>query len=183
VLALRNTTLEETLASATQIGRAIGMAAEGAMLERKLRAKLAAIERQNAGTRRTLLFIVGRTPGRLDGMIAVGSGSYLNDVIQIAGGRNVLSDSKVAYPRITLEAVMRLDPDVIVDMGDMAETVGVSDQHKRAVVGLWERQPEVRAVKQKKVFAVAADIFVVPGPRVTDAAEAFAAMMHGRAAQ
>ena len=178
-LALRNTTLEETLQSATQIGNAIGMVQEGAMLERELRAKLAAIEKKNAGKARTLLFIVGRTPGRLDGMIAVGSGSFLNDVIRIAGGRNVLFDSKVAYPRISLETIIRLDPDVIVDMGDMAVTVGVTEEHKRSVLKLWEAQKAVRAVRQKKVFAVAADIFVVPGPRVTEAAEAFATMMHG----
>lgn len=178
-LALRNTTLEETLQSATQIGNAIGMVQEGAMLERELRAKLAAIEKKNAGKARTLLFIVGRTPGRLDGMIAVGSGSFLNDLIRIAGGRNVLFDSKVAYPRISLETIIRLDPDVIVDMGDMAVTVGVTEEHKRSVLKLWEAQKAVRAVRQKKVFAVAADIFVVPGPRVTEAAEAFATMMHG----
>lgn len=178
-LALRNTTLEETLQSATQIGNAIGMVREGAMFERELRAKLAAIEKKNAGKARTLLFIVGRTPGRLDGMIAVGSGSFLNDVIRIAGGRNVLFDSKVAYPRISLETIIRLDPDVIVDMGDMAVTVGVTEEHKRSVLKLWEAQKAVRAVRQKKVFAVAADIFVVPGPRVTEAAEAFATMMHG----
>jgi ABC-type Fe3+-hydroxamate transport system substrate-binding protein len=46
-------------------------------------------------------------------------------------------------------------------------------------VKLWEAQKAVRAVTQKNVFAVAADIFVVPGPRVTEAAEAFAAMLHG----
>ncbi len=182
-LALRNTTLEETLQSATQIGNAIGMAREGAKFERELRAKLAAIENKNAGKARTLLFIVGRTPGRLDGMIAVGSGSFLNDVIRIAGGRNVLFDSKVAYPRISLETIIRLDPDVIVDMGDMAVTVGVTEEHKRSVLKLWDAQKAVRAVTQKKVFAVAADIFVVPGPRVTEAAEAFATMMHGGSAK
>jgi len=62
-------------------------------------------------------------------------------------------------------------------MGDMAETTGVTDAHKQSVVKLWETQQAVKAVAKKKVFAVAADIFVVPGPRVVEAAEAFAAMM------
>ncbi|MFN0102919.1 MAG: ABC transporter substrate-binding protein [Bryobacteraceae bacterium] len=177
-LALRNTNLEETLRSAREIGAAVGMEAEGAGLERSIRAKLAAIEKRSAGKApRTLLFIVGRTPGRLDGMIAVGKGSFLNEVIRIAGGKNVLFDSPVTYPRISMEAVLRLAPDVIVDMGDMAVTTGVTEEHKRSVVRLWEPQRAVRAVSRKKVFAVAADIFVVPGPRVVEAAEAFAAML------
>ena len=87
-LALRNTTLEETLRSAPVIGAAVGMSAEGIALEKNIRAKLAAIERRCAGKApRTLMFIVGRTPGRLDGMIAVGRGSFLNEVIRIADQR------------------------------------------------------------------------------------------------
>lgn len=179
-LALRNTSLEETLRSVREIGVAIGLAEKGSALESDLRARLAAIGRRHAGkTPRSLLFIVGRTPARLDGMIAVGRGSFLNDLIRAAGGRNVLADSPVTYPKISLEAVLRLAPDAIVDMGDMAATTGVTEQHKRSVVRLWETQPGIRAVARKKVFAVAADIFVVPGPRVVEAAEAFAAMLYG----
>ena len=71
------------------------------------------------------------------------------------------------------------DPDVIVDMGDMTETVGVTEAHKHEVVGLWRKQTGLKSVQSKRVFAVAADIYVVPGPRVADAAEAFAKMLTG----
>ena len=177
-LALRNTDLTETLDSVREIGAALGLADRGVELERGIRAKLAAIEARSAGRRpRTLLFVVGRTPGRLDGMIAVGKGSFLNELIRAAGGKNVLSDSPVAYPHISLEGVIRLDPDVIVDMGDMTVTTGVTAEHIRSVVKLWEARPGIRAAAEHKVFAVAADIFVVPGPRVAEAAEEFARML------
>ena len=179
VLALRNTTLEETFTSIQRIGDALGLASEGARTVRNLRARLRAIEtRQRSKPRRTMLFFVGRTPGRLDGMIAVGGGSYLNELIRVAGGRNILDDSKVSYPRLSLEGVIRLNPDVIVDMGEMSQTKGVTEARKRAVIRLWEGHRAIRAVTQHTVFAVADDIFVVPGPRVVDAAEAFAAMLN-----
>lgn len=177
-LALTNTGLEDTFASVRQIGAAIGSPARGVELERSIRAKLRFIEQRFAGRpRRSLLFVVGRTPGRLDGMIAVGKGSFLNELIRVAGGRNVLADSPVTYPRISIEGVMRLDPDVIVDMGDMAVTTGVTEEHKASVVRLWRAQQGIRAAVSERVFAVAADIYVVPGPRVTEAAEAFARML------
>ncbi len=173
-VSLRNATLEETLGTAREIGAAIGLAERGRQLEAKLRARLRAVAAKSAGRpRRSLLFIVGRTPGRLEGMNAVGGGAYLNDLIELAGGRNVLAGSRVAYPQISMEAVMRMAPDVIVDMGDMAATLDVSAEHKRAVERLWQAQPGVKG----RVFAVAADIFVVPGPRVVEAAEAFAEML------
>ncbi len=177
-LSLRNTSLEETLLSAAEIGRAIGRPREGLALEAKLRNGLAEMRKRTASPKpRTLLFIVGRTPGRLDGMLAVGKGSYLNDLISAAGGRNVLADSPVAYPKISVEGILRLNPDVIVDMGDMTETKGVSAAHINEVVRLWSAVPGLRAVQNKKVFAVASDIYVVPGPRVLEAAAAFRRML------
>lgn len=170
-LALRNTTLEDTLRGIRETGEAVGLGARGVALEKEIRERLAALAARTAGREpKKLLFIVGRTPGRLDGMLAVGKGSYLNELIRAAGGRNVLAESAVAYPRISLEGVLRMAPDVIVDMGDMAETVGVTEAHKESVRRLWG------GVKAR-VFPVAADIFVVPGPRVVEAAEAFAEMM------
>ncbi len=131
--------------------------------------------------RRSLLFVVGRTPGRLEGLIAVGRGSYLNAIIDIAGGRNVLADSPVDYPKISLETVLARNPDVIVDMGEMAETKGVTEERKQQVVALWRQRSSLQAVAAGRVYAVASDIFVVPGPRVVEAAEAFARMLHPEA--
>lgn len=177
-LALANTGLEDTFTSIRQVGAALNMRTQAAKVEQSIRVRLQVLQRATAGKpRKSLLFIVGRTPGRLEGLVAVGKGSFLNELITIAGGRNALAASPVTYPRISLEAVLRIDPDVIVDMGDMADTVGVTETHKRDVVKLWEKQADLKAVTSKHVYAVAADIFVVPGPRIAEAAEAFAKML------
>jgi iron complex transport system substrate-binding protein len=177
-LALRNAGLEDTFTSIREVGAALGMTAEASRLEQSIRSRLESLRGAAAGKpRKSLLFIVGRTPGRLEGIVAVGKGSFLNELIAFAGGRNPLADSPVTYPRISVEAVLRIDPDIIVDMGDMAETVGVTETHKQDVVNLWRRQADLKAVRSGQVYAVAADIFVVPGPRVAEAAEAFARML------
>ena len=180
VLSLRNNTLEEVMKSMRELGAALEIPASAVLLEQSIRARLKKLENASLGKKPvSMLFVVGRTPGKLDGMVVVGKGSFLNELIRVAGGRNVLADSPVTYPKISIEAVLRLDPDVIVDMGDMAETTGVTETHKLAVVQLWKDQPGIRAARQGRVFAVAADIFVVPGPRVSEAAEAFSRMLHG----
>jgi iron complex transport system substrate-binding protein len=125
-----------------------------------------------------MMFVVGRSPNGLDGLVVCGRASYLNEVIEIAGGENVFRDAVAPYPAVSLEEVMARNPEVIVDMGDMSDTVGVTEEHKRSVIALWDRIPNLAAVKQHRVFAVASDIFVVPGPRVIDAAKAFAEMLH-----
>ena len=180
VLPLRNNTLEEVMKSMRELGAALEIPASAVLLEQSIRARLKKLENSSRGKKPvSILFVVGRTPGKLDGMVVVGKGSFLNELIRVAGGRNVMANSPVTYPKISIEAVLRLDPDVIVDMGDMAETTGVTEQHMLAVEQVWKDQPGIRAARQGRVFAVAADIFVVPGPRVGEAAEAFSRMLHG----
>lgn len=181
-LSLKNTGLEDTYTSIREVGAALGMVSQAAKLEQSIRARLEALQKASvSGARKSLLFVVGRSPGRLEGLIVVGKGSFLNELMSFAGGRNAFADSPVTYPRISVEGVLRTDPDVIVDMGDMAETIGVSDTHKQSVVKLWQQQSSLKAVKANRVYAVASDFFVVPGPRIAEAAEAFAKMLQGTA--
>jgi len=164
------------------VGQATGAGAQAAKLESTVRVQLEAIRVRAAPLKKTrMMFVVGRTPNRLDGLIVVGQASYLNEIIALAGGENVFRDAVASYPEVSLEEVLARNPDVIADMGDMADTVGVTDEHKREVTSLWDRLSSVAAVKQHRVFAVASDVYVVPGPRVVDAAKAFLAMLHPEA--
>ena len=164
------------------VGQATGAAAQADKLATTVRAQLDAVRMRAAPLKKTrMMFVVGRTPNRLDGLIVVGQASYLNEIIALAGGENVFRDAVASYPGVSLEEVLARNPDVIVDMGDMADTVGVTDAHKREVTSLWERLSSVSAVKQHRVYAVASDIYVQPGPRVVEAAKAFLEMLHPEA--
>jgi iron complex transport system substrate-binding protein len=182
VLEIDQESLTKLYESFRVIGQATGAAAQAAKLESTVRAQLEAVRARAAPLKKTrMMFVVGRTPNRLDGLIVAGQASYLNEIIALAGGENVFRDAVASYPGVSLEEVLARNPDVIVDMGDMADTVGVTDEHKREVTSLWERLSSVAAVKQHRVYAVASDIYVEPGPRVVDAAKAFLEMLHPEA--
>ena len=171
-----------TFAAIERMAEATGAAERGRKLSASLRADLDHIRERSAKLpRRSMIFVVGRTPGTIEGIVAVGRASYLNDLIQIAGGVNAFAEATGAYPKITLEQLVARNPEVIVDMGDMTDTVGVTEEHKRSVVALWNRMPVLRAVRTKRVFAVAEDYYVVPGPRMIDAARSFARFLHPEA--
>jgi iron complex transport system substrate-binding protein len=168
--------------SIRSIAKAAGVSAKGDALCASMRASLEAIRAKTARLpRRRVLFLVGRTPGRIEDLIAAGRASHLNELIEIAGGENVFRDSPAAYAKIPLEELLARNPEVIVDMGEMSQTAGVTEEAKRAVVTLWGRYPTLAAVREHRVFAVASDIFVVTGPRVVEAARAFARMLHPEA--
>lgn len=170
--------LRRNLESIRAIGRATNVAERAEALIARILRELKAIEGQYRGTGRRVLFIVGRTPGRLEGIVAAGRGSYLSELIAVAGGRNVLSDSPVPYTRVSLESVIRMNPEVIIDMGEMADPAAVTEERKQQIVALWRSQPQLQAVRDARVFAVASDIYVVPGPRMVDAARELARLIH-----
>jgi iron complex transport system substrate-binding protein len=179
VLEVDDSTVEGIYGSIQKIGRVTGAAPRAEAICASVRNELEGVRRRAASLPPVrVLFVVGRTPGRIEDLIAAGGSSYLNEILTIAGGRNVLGDAAMAYAKVSLEEVLARDPDVIIDMGEMAQTVGVTEEQKRAVVRLWGRYPNLKAVRTKRVFAVASDIFVVPGPRVTDAARQLAGLLH-----
>lgn len=179
VVELDDATITGIVESIRQIGALCGVPERAGKLCSSIQGGLDSVRQRTKGLpRRRVLFVVGRTPGRIEDLIAAGNSSYLNEVMEIAGGENVMADAAIAYAKVSLEEVLVRDPEVIVDMGEMSRTVGVTEAEKRAVVALWKRYPNLTALRRKRVFAVASDIFVVPGPRVIEAAREFGRLIH-----
>jgi iron complex transport system substrate-binding protein len=129
---------------------------------------------------RSVLIIVGRQTGTLSDIVAVGHTSYLNAIARIAGGRNALpSTVKPEYPRISMETVISLSPDIIIDIGEMGESPVDSDRRRQVTDGLWKKQTLVKAVREGGVFVTTDDAFTVPGPRIVNVAETMATWFHG----
>jgi ABC-type Fe3+-hydroxamate transport system substrate-binding protein len=175
-------TMASVFSSIRQIARAAGVSTRGDALVAVLERRLDAVRRAGAAAPRTrVLFIIGRRPGTLADLVAVGPGSYIDDLIGIAGGVNVLAIAgQPEYPRISMETVLRLDPDVIVDTVDMGET-----DAERAARGpenerLWTTYRMLTAVKNRRLHAATTNLLVVPGPRVVEAAEWIAALLRRR---
>ena len=162
-----------------QIGAAAGVPDRAARLIADLRAGLDRVKAATAGRpARRVLIIVGRRTGTLTDLVAVGPGSYLHDLAAIAGGTNVLGDAKLEYPRISMETVISLAPDVIIDVGEMGESPADADRRRQATEALWRQQSLINAVQANAVHATTDDAFVVPGPRILDVARTMAWWLH-----
>ena len=182
VIEVSHDSLAQISQAVDRIGGAAGVPVRARALNASIRAQLDDVRRRTAKfPRRRVLFVVGRTPGMLENIVTMSRGSYLNELIEIAGGINIFADARTSYPKVSMEEVLARAPDVIIDMGDMGQTVGVTEEQKRAAAALWNRYPSLPAVKQGRVYGVASDVFVIPGPRVTEAAREFAGMIHPEA--
>jgi iron complex transport system substrate-binding protein len=168
--------------SIEQLGKAAGVPDRARELAASIRKDLDSVRARTAPLpRRRVMFLVGRTPSTLEGLIAVGKGSFINEVIEIAGGENIFRDAVASYPKVSIEEILARNPDIIVDMGDVPRAAGSTEAHKKSVVALWTRYPALKAVRQGSVFAAAEDAPVVAGPRAGEAARIFARMFHPEA--
>jgi len=184
VLALWHNTLEEIMASILELGQETGVPGRARRQVAEMRASLDEVRLKVAALpRRKVMFIIGRTPGTIQDLMVVGHSSFLNELMTIAGGENVFQNAAGFYPRIPREEIYARRPDVIIDMGDMADTDRVTEQHKREVRRLWNSLSDIPAVKAGQIYPVADDRFVVPGPRVVETARLFLEMIHPEAAR
>jgi iron complex transport system substrate-binding protein len=164
--------LANAYSSMRQIATAAGTPERADTLIGDVQRRLDAIRRAAAARpQRRVLFIIGRRPGMLADLIAIGPGSYINELIEIAGGVNVMAIAgQPEYPRISMETVLRLDPDVIIDTVDMGDTDVERRERQPLNERLWSAYGTLTAVRSRHVHAATTDALVVPGPRVVEAA-------------
>ncbi|MGH7330244.1 MAG: ABC transporter substrate-binding protein, partial [Polyangiaceae bacterium] len=161
------------------IGDAAGVPDRATKLIASMRGGLDRIRARSMGLPKVrTMFVVGRSPRSLDGLFIAAKSSFLNDLIQIAGGENVFGNAAGSYPPVSLEEVIARNPEVIIDMGDMSNSETITDAHKRELIDLWGRMSSIAAVKEHRVFPIASNIYLVPGPRVVEAAQAIFKMLH-----
>ena len=154
--------LEDVFSAIEAIGKEIGAETRAAELTAEMRANLEALAaryRDIPESERPRVFLeIGDSP-----LGTVGRTSFLNDVIECAGGVNVAGELEESYPRISAEAVIAWNPDVIV-LGYMSESNLAAEQISRRIG--WS---EIAAVKNGRIIAdISPDLLLRPGPRLVD---------------
>jgi iron complex transport system substrate-binding protein len=101
-----------------------------------------------------------------------GPGTFMDNLIRAAGGRNLGADLKADWVQISSEEIIRLNPDFIL-LGDFTFG-GMTPDMVKARSG-WSG---ITAVKQNQVFTIDDNIVSRPGPRLVDGLETIAKTLH-----
>jgi iron complex transport system substrate-binding protein len=177
---INQNSVEDILTSLARIGVLTGTQQKATALASSLRKEMEDVRRSVAGRpRKSALFLVGRSPGTMQGMVGAGPGTFINELMTLAGADNVLASSPIAYPKVSLENVLSSNPEVILDMGDFAHVEGRPLEPESKLLEMWSRYPNLRAVQSRSVRQVGSEIFIRPGPRMAEAARQLRAMVHG----
>ena len=105
-----------------------------------------------------------------------GPGSFIHDLIEMAGGRNIAGDAKQPWPRYGLETIVAADPEVFL-CGHDPEGFK-TDAEALSALRTRRGWKDITAIKTGRVYLMRSDVFLRPGPRLVDALEQMAATIH-----
>ena len=180
-LPVNNKTVDGILDSIKRVGTACGREQEAAEIVSRIEEKIRKIEKRTQGLPRPRVMIsVGRnfSGGNLVDVYASGRDGFYNELLTLAGGVNVYEGKTAKLPVLSREGILRLNPEVIVDMvGDKAN----SQTSDEKVLDLWRSMPEIEAVRQGRVYVFHQDYAVIPGPRFVRLLEDLARTLHPEA--
>ncbi|MCH7960422.1 MAG: ABC transporter substrate-binding protein [Candidatus Hydrogenedentes bacterium] len=177
-LTVDHRTVEGILDALTTIGNACGVADTAEDVTRALRDRVEEIRQMTAGLPRpTVLISAGRdmSLGRIQEVYAAGRHEWYDEIIIAAGGENAYPDDGNRFPVLTGEGLLRLQPEVIIEM---VSHLGERGYARESIIAQWDRFPDIPAVRNGRVHVLAGNHVTIPGPRFVRVLEDVARVLH-----
>jgi iron complex transport system substrate-binding protein len=171
VYSSRVESLVEIAAMITRIGVLLGRATAADSLVASLDAQLDSVRSAVAGRPRpAVLYLIDEDPA-----MAAGARTFVGELVDVAGGRNVFADLPQFYPQVSVEEILRREPEIIIRPTTHPGTARLAAL--RAKAG-WR---DLRAVRAGRVHEIDVDLYNRPGITVGRAARGLAQIIHPNA--
>ena len=126
------------------------------------------------------MICIGRetSTGDMTGLYIAGRNTFYDEIIKAAGGMNAYRDTTIAYPQLSAEGIIHINPEVIIDLSACMQ----NDPAKTSeLVRHWDRLRPVTAVKTGRVHCLSGTHALHPGPRYVQFLEELARLLHPEA--
>ena len=171
VLTLKIEKIPELFAAIEEIGKAAGCEREAEQLVESISLRLNELQSNFKPVDKVrILWVVQREPLRV-----VGRNTFINDLIEIAGGENAIGPTIQPYPPVGTEEIVACGAEVIIhsamDGSDLA-------QQQKDAEAFWVKFTNLPAVKNKRIHVIKADTVLRLGPRLPEGVEMIANLLH-----
>ncbi len=172
VLVLQAESLEDILDDMITIGEVCGVQETAHALVQDLQNRMDQVKDMVTTIpedQRVSVFYEVSPPG-VWGLWTVGPESYIHDMIETAGGKNVSSDTEGDYFSYSEEVLLEKDPQVIITPN--------TETPEDIAAGLRPAWQTMNAVQNGRIYWIDADVVSRPGPRIVDALETIAQYLY-----
>lgn len=177
-LLLEHRSIEGIFESFALLQKRCGDSLENNSALTKIRDELNAIreEAQKLPPRRVVVVVYREYDApHLKDIYLSGTDGYYGDVLGYVGGKNVFSAVTGNLSAASIEGLIRLDPDVIIEVLPPGL---IKEKGEEYLYRAWNDAQLIRAVKEKHLFLLDQDWATIPGPRVTVLAQKFFDLLH-----
>ncbi len=147
------------------IGKICGVEDRAISLVDSLKRELDKIKKKNIAKAKPKIFVLLS----LNPVMTAGKNTFINEIIEKAGGINVAGNSKQNYPIFNREEILKVNPDIII-LTD--PKVG-----KDELLNMFPEWKHIKAIKENKIFKIDPDILLRPSPRVVLATKIIAQLI------
>jgi len=177
VMSVDHSSVGGILDSIRVIGRVLEVEAAAAELVAGLEKRVERISMVTSGRNRPRVMVAigrGMERGSMGNVYISGRDGFYDELITLAGGENVYQDKTLKFPALSVEGVVRLNPEVIVEMLPDVKGAEKVDQ----IAEKWRSIPSVDAIEKERLYMFVGDFVVVPGPRFILLLEKMAKVLH-----
>ncbi len=171
VLTVELQRLEQLRAAIEEIGKAAGAETAAEKLIERIDAQLGQIKNKyDSLNRPRVLWVVQDEPVRV-----AGRKTFINELIELAGGQNAIGPTLMQYPQIGSENILTSKAEVIIHSA-MSKNDIIKEQ--QAAEEFWRKYPLLPAVKNKRIYVIDPDTTLRLGPRLPEGVELIAELLH-----
>ncbi len=158
------------------LGKELGRNKEAEALTIKLKDGLLSYQNKLSGVRpKNVLLLLGDSNDPSRDLYAVGKGTFLDELLTLSGGKNILPDSLSQYPKVSKEFIIKNSPEIIIEAGPKSR---LNDQQRQERIQSWKRFPTIQAVQTESIHFIGADYILIPGPRILNIIDNFSQAIH-----
>ncbi len=157
--------VEHTLRYMLELGRTLQVEDAAQEVVTGIRKSFEELRAQAPAVRPKVMLLHNREAGTLGSVYSIGSQAFQHDLIAIAGGDNIFGDVDKEVLQPSLEEIISRAPDVIIE----TMPAPLDEEQARERKNDWSKLP-LPAVLNDRVYVVAEDSLLVPGPRLGVAA-------------
>lgn len=169
-------TLAQIEQTTMELGRMLGLESRAIEIVKQMRQTVRSIRKRVAGRDKPRVFMTyARRPDRLANLLTAGPGTFLAEMIEIAGGANVFADLDMRYPQVSLEAIMAKRPDVVIEL---VPEVELTPALRRSMRAQWNALGPIPAVRNDRVYFLTDDNALIPSPRVVEIIDKVSRLLH-----
>lgn len=160
-LAVNIESISDLFRAVAAIGDATAASEQARKLSQTMQAQIHQFREAIAGSPGVkVLWVVQREPLRI-----APRDTFINEMIELAGGENAVDPRLRNYPPIGAEQVIAAAPEVIIEP---VMAPGSSDRQLRQALAYWQRFANVPAVANRRIYVIDGDLVSRPGPRLPE---------------